>query len=81
MIFNRKVNALNELLYQDAISTLLYGEANYWKEKKEQLGVKYPLEKAEELARKISDLGTLKDGSTFLEKFRKILTQIGNALG
>ena len=72
---------INQLLYDDSMSNLLYGEANFWREKKEQLGVKYPLERAEEIARRISDFGSLSDGTTLLDKFRKVITQIGNALG
>ncbi len=43
--------------------------------------MKYPLERAEEIARKITDFGQLSDGNSILEKIRCILTQIGNALG
>ena len=77
----RKFAVVNELLYIDYMSTLLYTEFKYWTENKERLGVKYPLEKAEEMARKILDAGLLPDGSSIIEKFRKIITQIGNALG
>lgn len=75
------MNAINQLLYEDCVSRLLYGESNFWREKKEQLGVKYPLDRAEELARSIADAATLADGSNLLDTFRKVVTQIGNALG
>ena len=75
------MNVVNKLLYEDCMATLLYSEENFWKEKKEKLGIKYPLEKAEEMVRKIIDFGPLKDGSTMLDQFRKLITQIGNALG
>ncbi|MDR3548353.1 MAG: hypothetical protein P4M11_08850 [Candidatus Pacebacteria bacterium] len=75
------MNFVNKLLYEDCISTLLYGESLFWREKKDQLKVKYPLERAEEVARKITDFGPLSDNSTILDKFRVIITQLGNALG
>ena len=80
-IVSKKVNLINQLLYEDYISNLCYAEEKYWKENKETLGVKYPTERAEEVARKIIEIGDLGNGQTFLDKFRIVISHIGNALG
>ena len=77
---SKKVDLVNQLLFEDAVSTMLYGETNFWREKKEELKIKYPLERAEDIARKIRDL-TLSDGSLYIDTLRKAITQVGNALG
>lgn len=41
----------------------------------------YPYERAERIARDIRRLGTTKGGVTYLDKFRQLITHIGNALG
>ena len=41
----------------------------------------YPYERAELVARGIKRLGTTKTGITYLDKFRQLITHIGNALG
>jgi len=41
----------------------------------------YPYERAENMSRNIRRLGTTKGGISYLDKFRQLVTQIGNALG
>jgi len=41
----------------------------------------YPFERAEKMVRNIKKLGTSKNGTDCLHKFRQLVTQIGNALG
>mmetsp|Transcript_28420 Transcript_28420/g.27376 ORF Transcript_28420/g.27376 Transcript_28420/m.27376 type:complete len:219 (+) Transcript_28420:327-983(+) len=41
----------------------------------------YPYERAEKISKNIKKLGTLKNGQTFLDKFRGLVTQFGNVLG
>lgn len=41
----------------------------------------YPFERAEALSKEIKKLGVFEDGKTFLDKFRILITQVGNALG
>lgn len=41
----------------------------------------YPYDRAERVARDIKRLGTTKGGVTYLDKFRQLITHIGNALG
>jgi WASH complex subunit 7 len=49
---------------------------------KESLNSFYPYERAEKIARDIKKLGNSgRNNITFLDKFRQLITQIGNALG
>jgi WASH complex subunit 7 len=41
----------------------------------------YPSERAEGLYKEIKKLGTFDDGKNFLDKFRILITEVGNALG
>ena len=41
----------------------------------------YPYDRAEEFNKKIKRLGVFEDGGTYLDKFRTLVTQIGNMLG
>ena len=43
--------------------------------------MKYPIDRAEILSRKIKELAVLRSGGSLLESFCKLLTEIGNALG
>jgi WASH complex subunit 7 len=42
---------------------------------------KYPYERAEKFNRSIRKLGLLQDNQTYLDQFRQLISQIGNALG
>lgn len=42
--------------------------------------MEYPLERAEEMQRKLDEGGTLGNGLTILDNLRNVITQIGNAL-
>ena len=41
----------------------------------------YPYERAENLYKEIKKLGVFEDGNTFMDKFRILITSLGNALG
>ena len=42
---------------------------------------KYPFDRAERFNRAIRKLGVMEDGSSYLDKFREVVTEIGNAMG
>ena len=52
-----------------------------FKEHKSSLDGKYPYDRADLLGKEIRKLGEFEDGKTFLDKFRELVTAIGNALG
>eukprot|EP01016_Furgasonia_blochmanni_P026262 TRINITY_DN2796_c0_g2_i7.p2 TRINITY_DN2796_c0_g2~~TRINITY_DN2796_c0_g2_i7.p2 ORF type:complete len:348 (-),score=114.55 TRINITY_DN2796_c0_g2_i7:2772-3815(-) len=76
----KKFNVFSQFLYDDLIQSPLIRELRFYKDKKKHLG-RYPYERAEELAREIKRLGSFDDGKTYLDKFRQLITQVGNALG
>jgi WASH complex subunit 7 len=41
----------------------------------------YPYQRAEQMLKNIKRLGTSKNGTNYIDKFRQLITQIGNALG
>lgn len=56
-------------------------ELRFFKKNKEKVNNQYPYERAEALSKTIKRLGTTKGGVTYLDKFRQLITHIGNALG
>ena len=77
----KKLNIFNEFLHDELIHNPLMQEQRYYRKNKEKLEHKYPYEKAEQMARNIKTLGTTKGGVSYLDKFRQLITHIGNALG
>ena len=77
----KKLNIFNEFLYDDFISNPLLQEQRYYKKKKQELMNKYPHERAAKMMKSIKRLGTSKSGTNYLDKFRQLITHIGNALG
>lgn len=77
----KKLNIFNEFLYDDFISNPLMQEQRYYKKKKQELMNKYPHERAAKMMKSIKRLGTSKSGTNYLDKFRQLITHIGNALG
>lgn len=77
----KKLNVFNEFLFDDFIRQPLMQEDRYWKKKKNKLGNMYPYERAEQMNRAIKRLGTTGKGVTYLDRFRQLITGIGNALG
>jgi len=68
-------------LVDDLIHSPLLKESNYWKNNKDKHDKKYPFERAENTVREIRRITTFEDNKTFLDKFRTLITEIGNALG
>lgn len=67
-------------MYDEFIQSRLKKEHKYYKKERENLHNLYPYARAEEIARGIRRLGTTK-GVTYLDKFRQLITHVGNALG
>lgn len=77
----KKLNIFNEFLYDEFIHNPLMQEQRFYRKNKEKLGNMYPYERAENMSRNIKRLGTTKQGTSYLDKFRALITHIGNALG
>ena len=77
----KKLNIFNEFLYDEFIHNPLMQEQRWYRKNKAKYENYYPHERAENMSRTIRRLGTTKGGVSYLDKFRQLVTQIGNALG
>ncbi|KAI2795690.1 hypothetical protein BLOT_016329 [Blomia tropicalis] len=85
----KKFQILSQFLFEEHIKSRLIKDIRNFREliaKQEAAGVngsliKFPFERAEKFAKGIRRLGVASDGFTYLDKFRQLLTQIGNVLG
>lgn len=77
----RKFKIFSEFLFDDHIKSRLIKQIRYFKQEKAQLNQRYPYEVADKFIKDIRKLGVADDGTTFLDQFRKQITEIGNALG
>ncbi|CAD8128339.1 unnamed protein product [Paramecium sonneborni] len=76
----KKIQMFSQFLFDDLIQSPLVREDRFFREKKDELDGQYPIERAEALYKEIKKMGTFDDGSNYLDKFRTLITQIGNAL-
>lgn len=56
-------------------------DIRFFKETKAQSDQKYPFERTEKFNKGIRKLGLTPDGYTYLDQFRVLISQIGNAMG
>ena len=77
----KKLNIFNEFLYDEFIHNPLMQEQRWYRKNKHKYDNYYPYDRAENMSRNIRRLGTTKGGISYLDKFRQLVTQIGNALG
>eukprot|EP00742_Colponemidia_sp_Colp-10_P007056 GILJ01007574.1.p1 GENE.GILJ01007574.1~~GILJ01007574.1.p1 ORF type:complete len:1186 (+),score=205.74 GILJ01007574.1:74-3559(+) len=77
----QKFYVFSQFLFDDHIKSKLIKDARFFKDNKDRLDNKYPFERAEGFNRDIRKLGSTEDGKSFLDKFREVVTEIGNALG
>jgi WASH complex subunit 7 len=71
----------SQFLFDDQIQSPLIREERFYKENKDKLDGLYPFERAELLYKDIKKLGIFDDGKNFLDRFRMLIANIGNALG
>ncbi|KXJ13474.1 WASH complex subunit 7 [Exaiptasia diaphana] len=77
----KKFFIFSQFLYDEHIKARLVKDIRFFKETKEQLNQKYPYERAEKFNKGIRKLGLSPDGLTYLDQFRILIGQIGNAMG
>ena len=79
----QKFNIFSEFLFDDTIRSYLSREYNWYKKNRNNKEVNnvYPHERAVKLLREIKKLGASEGGKSFLDLFRILITEIGNALG
>eukprot|EP01094_Clydonella_sp_ATCC50884_P012957 TRINITY_DN2324_c0_g1_i2.p1 TRINITY_DN2324_c0_g1~~TRINITY_DN2324_c0_g1_i2.p1 ORF type:complete len:1145 (+),score=548.34 TRINITY_DN2324_c0_g1_i2:58-3435(+) len=77
----RKFVIFSQFLYDDHIKSRLYKDIRFFRESKDELDSRYPFDRAVKFNREIRKLGVTGEGLTYLDQFRKLITEIGNAMG
>ncbi|ETV96488.1 hypothetical protein, variant 2 [Aphanomyces invadans] len=79
---NKKFDIFSQFLYDDYIKSFLKREVRWYKaHKTETQDHKYPYQRAFEFNKEIRQLGVSDAGRTFLDQYRILITEMGNALG
>jgi len=77
----QKFLIFSQFLFDDHIKSRLFKDILYFKENKEKLLNRYPFERAEKFNRDIRKLGLTAQNLSYLDQFRILITEIGNAMG
>eukprot|EP01027_Heterolobosea_sp_BB2_P021106 GEZU01030217.1.p2 GENE.GEZU01030217.1~~GEZU01030217.1.p2 ORF type:complete len:420 (-),score=204.15 GEZU01030217.1:32-1207(-) len=77
----RKFFIFSQFLYDDHIKSRLIKDIAFYKENQAQLDNKYPIKRTEKFTKDIRRLGVTEQGLSYLDQFRNLITEIGNALG
>ena len=77
----KKFFQFSQFLYDDHIKSRLIKDLRYFKEVREETDQQYPFERAEKFTKIIRKLGVNDKGESYLDQFRKLITEIGNAMG
>jgi len=78
---SKKFRVFSTFMFDDYIRSRLLKDQKFYKENRDQLANKYPWERAEKFNQEIKKLHGFDDGSSLMDKFRELITEIGNALG
>lgn len=76
-----KFYIFSQFIFDELIKSRLIKDIRFFNENKEQLNQMYPYERAEKFNIGIKKLGLNEQGESYLDLFRKVITQIGNAMG
>ncbi|XP_048863417.1 WASH complex subunit 4 isoform X1 [Brienomyrus brachyistius] len=77
----KKFYIFSQFMYDEHIKSRLIKDMRFFRETKDQSDQKYPFERAEKFNRGIRKLGITPDGLSYLDQFRQLISQIGNAMG
>ncbi|XP_057296069.1 WASH complex subunit 4-like isoform X2 [Hydractinia symbiolongicarpus] len=77
----KKFFIFSQFLYDEHIKARLIKDIRFFKDAKEDMDQKYPYDRAEKFNKGIRKLGLTPDGQSYLDQFRMLITQIGNAMG
>jgi len=77
----QKFNIFSQFLYDDHIKSRLYKDIKFFKENRDSLDNMYYFDRARKFNKDIRKLGVSDTGLSFLDQFRVLTTQIGNAMG
>ncbi|XP_052261533.1 WASH complex subunit 4-like isoform X2 [Dreissena polymorpha] len=77
----KKFFIFSQFMYDEHIKSKLIKDWKFFKENHMQTDQKYPYDRAEKFNKGIRKLGLTPDGESYLDQFRTLITQIGNAMG
>ena len=77
----KKFEIFTQFLFDEYIKGYLARERRWYKKNKSSLNYQYPYDRAMSFTKEIRELGVTDSGLSFLDQFRKLITEIGNALG
>jgi WASH complex subunit 7 len=77
----QKFHVFAQFLYDDYIKSYLAKERRFYRRERKALDNRYPYDHAQALCRDIRALGVTADKQSFLDKFRALVSEIGNTLG
>lgn len=76
-----KFYIFSQFMYDEHIKSRLLKDLRFFTERRTELNHMYPYERAEKFNTGIKKLGLNENGQSYLDLFRKLITQIGNAMG
>ena len=76
-----KFHVFNQFLFDDYIRSHLSKERRWFRKHRDETRSMYPYERAASFVKDVRRLGVGDDGKSFLDHFRVLVTEIGNALG
>lgn len=79
----KKFDIFSQFLFDEYIKSYLQREKRWYKKHRDDKEVdnKYPFDRAFQFNKDIRKLGVSDSGKTFLDQYRMLITEIGNALG
>ncbi|XP_041059183.1 WASH complex subunit 4 isoform X2 [Carcharodon carcharias] len=77
----KKFYIFSQFMYDEHIKSRLIKDIRSFKETKDQNDQKYPFDRADKFNRGIRKLGLTPEGQSYLDQFRQLISQIGNAMG
>jgi len=77
----KKFYIFSQFMYDEHIKSRLIKDWRYFKDNHLTTDQKYPFERADKFNKGIRKLGMTPDGLSYLDQFRLLISQIGNAMG
>jgi WASH complex subunit 7 len=75
----KKFVVFSQFLFDEQIKASLFRDIRFFNENREQLGNRFPYDRADKFVREIRKLGVLADNLSYLDKFRQLITEIGTS--
>mmetsp|Transcript_41597 Transcript_41597/g.100005 ORF Transcript_41597/g.100005 Transcript_41597/m.100005 type:complete len:551 (-) Transcript_41597:147-1799(-) len=80
-LLKQKLFVCSQFLFDDHIKSRLNKDARFFRQEREAVSNRYPFGRAERFVRDVRKLGVSEAGLTVLDRFRQLITEIGNAMG